>query len=201
MLKIHSRAADDQDLKAFAHGQVSVGRNIMLTLIPVCALVFGAVYLIWRSVWAASVTCIVLFTASSYSNISFFRDLNRRQTQKRDANAIEVLEVSASHVVDIEFLGDDGPALCFFVGGGKALLLVGQWLLDYDSFPSESFRLHRWSDTKRPIRIETTGKPIGAEKSNVTLRRTHKYGRAELIDATPSTLQQDLDLALSGRSA
>jgi len=201
MLTIKSRAADDHDLKAFAHGQVSIGRNILLTLLPVCALVFGVVYFFWRSVWGAAAASVVLFAASFYSNISFFREVKRRESQKADAKAVEVLEVSASRVVDIEFIGDDGPALCFFVGGGKALLLVGQWLMDYDSFPCEPFRLHRWSDTKRPIRIEVTGRAIEAKKSNVQLRKSHKYGRAELLDAAPETLQEDLDRALSKQSA
>jgi len=201
MLKTYSRAADDQDLKASAQGQVSLRRNILLTLVPVCALVFGVVYLIWRSVWAAGAASMVLFAASSYSNMSFFREMKRRQAQKADADAIEVLEVSASGVVDIEFIGDNGPALCFFVGEGKALLLVGQWLMDYDSFPCESFRLHRWSDTKRPIRVEVTGRAIEAEKSNVQLRKSHKYGKSELLDAAPDTLQEDLDRALNRQSA
>ena len=200
MIKIHSRAADDHDLKAFAQGQVSLGRNIMLTLVPVCGLVFGVVYWIWRLVWAAGAASVVLFAASSYSNISFFREVKRRQAQEADAKAVEVFEVSASRVMDLEFIGDDGPALCFFVGDGKALLLVGQWLMDYDPFPCESFRLHRWSDTKRPIRIEVTGRAIEAEKSNVQLRKSHKYGKSELLDAAPVTLQEDLDRAFNRQS-
>jgi hypothetical protein len=170
-------------------------------LVPVCALAFGVVYLIWRSVWAASVTSIILFAASFYSNFSFFREMKRRKSQKADANAIEVFDVSASRVVEIEFIGDDGPALCFFVGGGKAVLLVGQWLLEYDSFPCESFRVHRWSDIKKPIRIETSGPTIEPEKSSAQLRPSYKFGRVELLDAAPETLQGDLDRALTVHSA
>jgi len=102
--------------------------------------------------------------------------------------------------VDIEALGDNSPALCFFVGDGKALLLVGQWLLNYDSFPTESFRVHRWSDSKECIRIEATGPQIEAEHSNVRLRPSHRFGELELIDANPETLQEDLDRALDKRA-
>jgi hypothetical protein len=107
-----------------------------------------------------------------------------------------VLEVSASRVLDLEPLGDDAPAFCFFVEERTALLLVGQWLLPYDSFPTLTFRVHRWSDTKEPIFIEANGPQIEPEPSGVQLRRNHSYGKIELIEAAPETLQNDLDRVL-----
>jgi hypothetical protein len=132
--------------------------------------------------WLSAIA-IGLFLASLISNIRYFRYVKRRENLKKDASAVEGLEVSASRVLDLEPMGDNAPALCFFVGEGKALLLVGQWL-ERDSFPAESFRLHRWADTKEPVRTEVTGRPLEAEHSTVQLRPSHKFGRIEMLDAT-----------------
>jgi hypothetical protein len=185
MVNIYHRAANDLDLKAFTKGRRSLGRNLLAVVLPGSLVLTGGVYFLWRSLLAASVAGVGVFLASAFSNIRFFRNVNRRESVKTNASAVEVFEVSASRVLDIDFIGDDGPALCFFVGGGKALLLVGQWLMDYKMFPCESFRFHRWSDTKKPIRIEATGRTIEAGKYHVQLRPSHKYGRTELLDAAP----------------
>jgi hypothetical protein len=195
MIKTYYRAAVDLDLKALAGEAGSLGRNLILYSLPVASLLFVAVYLIWHSVWAAAGIGAGLFIASLISNLSFFREMKRREGLKADAKAVETLEVSASRVLDLEFVGDHGPAYCFFVGDGKALLLVGQWLLQTASFPCVSYRLHRWSDTKRPIRIEPIGPPIEAEHSSVRLKPDYRSKGIELFDAAPETLQQDLGRA------
>jgi len=82
------------------------------------------------------------------------------------------------------------------VGEGKALLLVGQWLLKYDSFPAEPFRLHRWADTNKPVRIDVIGQPLKAAHFTVRLRPSHRFGIIDMLDATPETLQEDLDRVL-----
>ena len=64
-------------------------------------------------------------------------------------------------------MGSHGPAFCFFTDEGEAMLLIGQWLLEQPSFPTMTFRLHRWSDAKTPIRIESMGIEIDLEQSNV----------------------------------
>lgn len=196
MLKIYNRAASDLELKAMNRSGYSLGRNLITASLPVAVALFGGIYWKWRSVLAASLVAVGFFTASALSNVRFFREAKRRERLKADLNAVEVLEVSASRVLDIEPIGDHGPALCFFVETGKALLLVGQWLLECDSFPSESFRIYRWSDTKRPIWIEVTGRPIDTEHSTVRLRPSHRFGKLKLFNATPETLQADLDRAL-----
>jgi len=63
-----------------------------------------------------------------------------------------------------------------------------------------TFRLSRWSDTKKPIRIESAGAEIIPEPSNVQLRANYKMSDVELFDASAETLQQDMDRAF-GRSA
>lgn len=201
-MAIYHRAANDLDVKALAHhpGE-TLPRNLATASLPGAAIAFAIVYAKWRSVMAAGVTAAGLFLASLLSNIRFFRQIRRREALKKDPNAVEVLEISASRVLDLEPLGDDAPALCFFIGDGKALLLVGQWLLEYDSFPAESFRLHRWADTKKPIRIEVTGQTLHATSSTIRLRSNYRFGKAEVLDATPETLQDDLDRALCARKS
>lgn len=196
MMTAYHRAADDVDLKALTHERGSLWRNLATASLPVAALTFGIVYAVWRSALTAGIIATGLFLASVLSNIRFFRHVKHRENQKKDANAVEVFEISASHVFDIEPLGDNAPALCFFLDEGKALLLVGQWLLEVDSFPADSFRLHRWADTKKPIRIEVTGQPLKAGHSTVRLRPRHRFGKMEMLDATPETLQDDLDRVL-----
>jgi hypothetical protein len=190
------RAANEHDIQATTGSRGSLGCNILVVCLPVSIISFGGVYFFRRSVLAASLVATSIFVASSLSNIRFFRNVKRRQNSMVVANAVEILEVTASRVMDIEPQGDNAPAYCFFVGEREALLLVGQWLLEYGSFPSESFRLHRWSDTGQPIRIEMTGPPIQPEHSNIHLQPNHSFGKVELIKATPETLQDDLDRTL-----
>jgi hypothetical protein len=197
VLKTYTRAANDLDLNAVTHTRGSLVRNLTAVTIPIAALSFGAVYLKWRSVTAAGIVAAGLFVASAVSNVRFFSQLKRRQALKQNSSAVEVFEVSASRIFDIEHLGSNGPAFCFFVEPHKALLLVGQWLMECGSFPSDSFRVYRWADTKKPIRIESIGRPINAEHSTVRLRESSRDLQIELLDATPETLQTDLDRVLN----
>jgi hypothetical protein len=196
LLTISHRAANDLDLKQLTHARGTFGRNVVTVSLPVGVVVFGIVYFSWRSALVASVIAAILFLASLLSNIRFFRKVKQRELLKADDKAVAVFAVSSDRVLDIEPLGDDSPAFCFFVGEGKALLLVGQWLLNYDSFPTKSLQIHCWADTKEPIRIETNGQSIEPEQSKIKLRPTHRFGKIELIDATPETLQTDLDRTL-----
>jgi hypothetical protein len=197
MLRTYHRPADELDLKAFRYGKGALQRNLVTVAIPVTVIVFAGAYLLFRSVRIATAIAAVLFLASAASNLRFFRAIKRRHNLKEDANAVEVLEVSASAALDLEPIGDNAPAYCFFIGEGKALLLIGQWFL-YDSFPAREFRLHRWADTREPIRIDGIEQPIDAESSQVRLRSTHRFSKVEVIQADRRTLQEDLDRALVG---
>lgn len=197
MMTIHHRAATEQDLAALTQGRGSLARNLATVSLPVSAVVFAVVFAIWRSVPVAGAAAVGIFLASLVSNVSFFRRMQRRTALKTDAGAVEVLDVSASRVLEIEPIGDNAPAWCFFIDPNRALLLVGQWLLDYHVFPSSSFRLHCWANTRKPIRIESTGPALAAEHSAVQLRPAHHFRKIEVFDATRETLQQDLDRALT----
>lgn len=195
MLRVYYRPADDQDLGEMKRGSGSLARNVTVIALPLCLVVFGAIYLLSHSSVLAGSIASLLFLASLTSNFRFFSDIKRRELAKTNPQAVEVLEVEAVRVLECEHLGSHGPAFCFFVGNGKALLLVGQWLLRNRSFPSLNFRLHRWSDTGKPIRIELTGSKIKAEPSTASLRPGYRNKDIEVFDASPDALQADLDRA------
>lgn len=195
MIRIFHTSADDRDFRAMTRGKGSLGRNLLRASLPVALFLFALVYIVWRSLIVASIAGVLAFATSAWSNARFFSDIRRRQAARADSEAVEVTEIQASRVLDIEPLGSHGPALVFFASDGKALLLVGQWLLRYRSFPSTSFRLYQWADTKKPIRIEPTGQRVKPEHSTVQLRPSYRLTDVEIFEATPETLQHDLDRA------
>ncbi len=173
MIRTSYRFADELDLKAMGRSRGSLVSNLFLVSLPLCAVVFAVVYVVSRSIVAAGLISGGLLVASAVSNVRFFKEYKRRQRLCVDPQSVEVFEVEASRVIDVEHLGSNGPALCF-ITGGEALLLVGQWLLEQQSFPSMTFRLSRWSDTKKPIRIESAGAEIIPEPSSVQLCANYK---------------------------
>jgi hypothetical protein len=193
MLAIRHRAANDLDLRAVTQGRGTLQRNVATLSAPAGIVVGGIAYAFSRSWWIAVAAGVGLFGLSLCSNLMFFRRVRRCESLRADSTAVEVLEVSANRVLDVEVVGDNEPAFCFFVEEGKALLVVGQWLHEYDSFPSKRFCLHLWSETKIPIRIDAIGLTAIPERSVVQLRTTYRTRKFELIDASPDTLQADLD--------
>ena len=195
MIHTSHRAAVPADLKAMTRFRGSLISNLLLVSLPISASVFAAAWFLSRSMLIAGLISIVLFMASAVSNIRFFKEVRRRQRLYADDHAVEVIEVHAFRVIDVEPLGSRSPALCFFSEDGKALLLIGQWLLDQRAFPSKEFRLDRWSDTKIPIRIESTAPEITPEHSSVQLRAEYKIGDVELFEGEPDALQENLNRA------
>ena len=176
-------------------GKGSLGRNLLLISLPVALFLFVLVYVISRFLVLGLIIGLVAFVASAWSNVRFFSAVRRRKAGSSTGQAVAVTEVQASQVLDIEPLGSHGPALVFFADEGKALLLVGQWLLNVRSFPSTTFRLYQWADTKEPIRNETTGRRVKPKPSTIQLRATYRLSDVEVFDATPQSLQSDLDRA------
>jgi hypothetical protein len=200
MIRIYNRAIDDADLKEMKKGHGSLFRNLLKVTLPIFLVLFVVFYLVFKSLLAAATISGLFLIASMLSNIRFFREVRRRETSKGDEQAVQVMEVEAFRVFDIEHLGSHGPAYCFFVDNGKALLLVGQWMLPYRRFPSLSFSLHRWSDSGEPIRVEVRGGRVKPEHSTVALRQGYRNSDIELFDANPETLQEDLQNSF-GKSA
>ena len=195
MIRSSRRAADVEDLKAMTHGKGSLVRNVLMLTLPMGLILFLGTYWLVRSYVVALVVAGLVALGSIWSNVRFFRTVGQRGTPSAAQSAVEILEVEAARVLDIEHLGSHGPAYCFFAGDGTALLLVGQWLIGIPRFPSLSFQLHRWADDGKPIRIEATGRTVEPEQSTVALQGHYSNGDIEVFRAQPHTLQQDLENA------
>ena len=200
MISTFHTSADDRDFKAMTHGKGSLGRNLLFISLPIALFLFTLVYVIWRSPIAGLIVGVVAFGASAWSNVRFFSDVRRRKSISSDGQAVAVTEVQSSRVLDIEPLGSHGPVYVFFADDGKALLLVGQWMLSARRFPCASFRLYQWADTKEPIRIEPLSRRLKPEPSRVQLRSTYRFSDVEVLEATPETLQSDLDKAFEKKT-
>ena len=192
MIRTCYRALDPSDLDHLRKSRGSWLRNVLTVSLPVSALIFGVVFLITKSFVVATLFSAALFLGSTISNLRFFRNVRRGMT---NSQAVEVIDVQAQCAIDVEHLGSYGPAYCFFVGEGQAILVVGQWLLECEPFPAASFQIHRWSDTGKPIRISATGPAIECLPSPAKLKRNHHFRQVEIFPGTPETLQQDMDSA------
>jgi hypothetical protein len=195
MIRSYRRAADAEDLKAMTQGEGSPVRNVLTVTLPIGALLFFGMFWLARSVWPALVVAGAVVLGSVWSNARFFRTVGARARPGPDHSTVEVMEVEATRVLDIEHLGSHGPAYCFFTADGRALLLVGQWLMRVPRFPSLSFRLFRWVEDGKPIRIEVTGRKAAPEHSTVGLQSHYSNGDITIFRAQPQTLQQDLENA------
>ena len=195
MIRSYRRAADAEDLKAMTQGKGSPVRNILTVTFPIGVLLWLGTYWLARSVWPALAVAGAFVLGSVWSNARFFRTVGARAKLGTDHSIVEVMEVEATRALDIEHLGSHGPAYCFFTGDGRALLLVGQWLMRTPRFPSLSFRLLRWVENGTPIRLEVTGSKTAPEHSSVALQSHYSNGDIEIFRAQPQTLQQDLENA------
>lgn len=195
MIVVSEHAPDEGDLSSLTKVTgASLAGNVGLAALA--AGVIGLVlYLLSGSVpWSVGVAGVFV-AAAAYSNVGFFRDVERRKSLRGQGHGVERIQVDASSALDIEFMGDDGPAWVFFCDGGSALLLVGQWLLDDESMPSLSFQLRRWTDDFEPIRFVDCGPSVALEEAFIRLQPNMRYGMIERFEATPETLQADLERA------
>jgi Flp pilus assembly protein TadB len=93
MLQKYYRPANDLDFIALTRSRGSLRHNIIMVCIPIALLAFAGVYVVWRSILAASAVATVLLVASISSNVRFFRKAKRRKDSKTDSQAVEVLDV------------------------------------------------------------------------------------------------------------
>jgi hypothetical protein len=199
--------------------------------------VFAVVYFMTRSmaafdgrpgasIVAAMAVAGVLFSLSAYSIVGHHRDLRNAGRRLSEPEPVEVLEVRASRVADVEAPGSTGPALCFELADGQLLLLRGQWLLepslyrapvpdgddgrddrfnaldDPYAFPSDHFSLHRWRGGEgavdaRPFWIQVHGRYLPPEQSTARLPRAGKVGDVKVFPGSIGTLQADIDRAFA----
>jgi hypothetical protein len=172
----------------------------------------------WASVGVAALVAGVLLAFSVYSIIGYHADLRKSARRLSEPEPVEVLEVRASSVIDVQAPGSTGPALCFELADGQVLLLYGQWLLEHclyraprpaddgnqehfnlldepHAFPSEHFSIHRWRGEARPFWIEVHGRYLPPQASPVQLGRTARVRELELVPGSPGSLQEDIDRA------
>ncbi len=196
-LRIEYRAPDDSDVAAMLGGMLKGGGSLAgnLAFSLVISGMFAALVFALSKSWMVAVAMgCALFLSSLVSNLSFFKAVERRRGMRGDASAVEVIHVDASRIVEVQPVGT-GAALVFFTSPGEALLINGQWQLEFRPFPVAKFKLHRWADTKQPIRIESLGELVFPEESGVEVRPDYVVGDVELFKADPDTLQQDMDAA------
>jgi hypothetical protein len=197
VIVVSEHAPDEGDLSSLTKDTgASPARNVGLAAL-VGGVIGLALYVLSGSVpWSVGVAGLVV-AAATYSNVGFFRQVEARKSLQDQGHGVERIQVDASSALNIEFMGDDGPAWVFFCDGGSALLLVGQWLLDDDSMPSLSFQLRRWSDDLEPIRFVDCGPRVALEEAPIRLEPNMQYGMIERFEATSETLQVDLERAFA----
>ena len=224
MLAPRYRKAEKNDVLDPSRGPSALLSRFFTSFLVLGVGVFGLVYVLTRSFIAAGVVSGVLLVLSSHSILGHQRDLKRREGRLAETDAIEVVEIRASRVLDVEAPGSTGPALCFELPDGQVLLLYGQWLFEHTlyraqrpvgdgnqerfnllddplGFPSDHFILHRWRGEVRPFWIEVCGGYLAVENSSVQLPRCATIPQVKVFAGTLSSLQRDIDYAFERTSA
>ncbi|HSV13227.1 MAG TPA: hypothetical protein VLI90_03145 [Tepidisphaeraceae bacterium] len=178
---------------------------------------------LWGSLLVAALVASGLFSLSAVSIVRYHRKLGVIGKRLSEAEPVEVLEVRASRVVDVQAPGSTGPALCFELADGQVLLLYGQWLLEYSlyrapppaddgndahfngldephAFPSDHFSIHRWRGDVRPFWIEVHGRYLDPVNAPVQLGRSRRIREVELFPGSFGSLQADIDRAFADRT-
>jgi hypothetical protein len=162
----------------------------------------------------------VLLAASIYSILSHHRRIKQLERRLAEPEPIEVVEVHASRVFDLE--SPLGPALCFELSNREMLLIHGQWLLEHNlyraprplgdgnqerfnlsddpfGFPSGHFALHRWRGEVTPFWIQVIGAYMAPEALAVQLPTSAKMQKVEVFAGTFDSLQRDIDYAFGNK--
>ena len=131
MLTPHYRKAAKEDVPDPSRGPSALLSRILTSFLVLGCGSFALFYVITKSFIAAGLVSGALLALSTHSIIGYHRDIKRRERRLAEPDAIEVIEVRAPRVVDVEAPGSTGPALCFELADGQVLLLYGQWLLEH----------------------------------------------------------------------
>jgi uncharacterized membrane protein len=197
LIRVTHQPFSEKDLAAETRGRGSLWSNLLAVMLPVSGVILAVVYAIARSWWIAAIPAVLFFGFSLFSNLLFHARVGRLRALIGKAESVESIEVDAAAAEDVEHLGSNGPAYCFFSNDGQALLLVGQWLLEAKRFPSLKFRVLRMAATGEPIRIESSGEEITPKQFVTVLRASYKVEPIALLRATAENLQQVLDRELT----
>ena len=195
MISRRIQAADPKDLKALQGGRGSLLKNLVGLALPIALFMGLGLFALTRSWWVSGGLSLTFLLASAYSNIAFFRGVQR--VQSAPESAVECIEVEAAHVYDLEPQGSNGPAIALLTEAGECLLLVGQWLLEQKRFPARHVRVYRWTADGEPIRIESVGPKVKPVQSNAGLKLRHRPQAIQVFSARIESLEDDLDAALT----
>jgi hypothetical protein len=229
------RKATEKDVASRDAGPSSMGSRLLGSFLILGCGVFGVIFLITRAMRAfddhllasfvvAALPALLLFSLSAYSIVGYHQDLNRLRRRLSEPDPVEVLEIRATRVMDIQAPGSTGPALCFELTDGQVLLLYGQWLLEHSlyraprpvddgnqehfnalddphAFPSDHFLVHRWRGEARPFWIEVHGRYLPPQESSVQIRPTAKVRELELFAGSLDSLQASIDRAFEQRAS
>jgi len=216
MLAPRYRKAAKQDVWDPTRGPSALFSRLLTSFVVLGCGVFVLVFALTKSFGAAGIVSGILLAASAYSILRHHRDIKRRERRLAEPEPIEVIEVRAARVLDVEAPGSTGPALCFELPNDQVLLLYGQRLLDHAlyraprpvgdgnqerfnlsedpfGFPSDHFALHRWRGETRPFWIEVLGSYLPPENSPVQLPAGAKIQEVEVFAGTIRSLQKDLE--------
>jgi hypothetical protein len=199
-IDVRLERATPVDLAIASHGSGSLGRNLALSF----GLFLGLGAFVWfftgSLAWSIGLGGAP-FALSVWGNLSHFRMLARRRERAATTPEVEILEVDARRVIEVEPAGDHEPAWLFVCDDGHLLLLVGQWLREQRGFPSLTFTFRRWADTGRPIRIEPRSPRVEPEPLWLALTGVHRPPHALLFSGDLDDLQASFDAALARADA
>jgi hypothetical protein len=139
-----------------------------------------------------------------------------------DTRLIEVMQVEATQVFDVDAPKGSGPALLFKLKDGQLLLLSGPWLLKPSSyrapergetnnarfnglgdpygFPSTRFAIHRWKGESVPFWIEVQGWYLLPQMESAQIPPSAKIQAVEVFPASGKDLQASFNSAFIARS-
>lgn len=197
MICLSHQPFSEKDLAAETRGRGALWSNLLVVTLPVSGVILAVVYGISRSWWIAAVPAGLFLGYSLFSNLLYNARVGRLRALIGKPDSVEAIEVEAAVAEDVEHLGSNGPAYCFFSDDGQALLLVGQWLREARRFPSLRFRLLRMAATGEPIRIESSGEQITPPQRSTVLRASYNVEPITLLRAAPDNLQEALDRELT----
>lgn len=142
------------------------------------------------------------------------------EAREADADRIEVIQVEARRVYDIDVPKSMAPALCFELTEHQLLLLSGPWLMEHRlyrapegaqkansarfngmddpyGFPSTRFSIHRWKGESQPFWIEVQGWYLLPQMGVAQLREGAKVKPVEIFPASGKDLQAAIDEAFA----
>jgi hypothetical protein len=79
VIRTFHRSADDRDFRAITRGKGSFGRNLLLASVPIALFLSALVYVVWRSLIAASMVGVlgfVICAACASLSLSWFNLLD-----------------------------------------------------------------------------------------------------------------------------